>query len=737
MFLQPLLLYGTALGAVPVVIHLLNKRRFRPVTWAAMEFLMQAIQKNARRLQLRDIILMLIRTLAVICLAMALSRPAVFAKGIFGSGIKTGAVILLDNSLSMGYNNGRETRFDVAKRLSKSVISQLEQGSWCGLFTFNEDVKMPLGDPSQDLTYMEQELERAVTLSDGGTNVEKALAAVNKLFTNHHEYSHANREIYLITDMQASAWRTSETSGAFSKLLKELSEKSAIYLVNAGDSGNENVAITEFAARDTLIAVDTPVNFVVKLRNFGQTDMKGLSVDFFVDPKGTADDKPSERTAVSIDGGESASVVFETRFAQGGDHKVEVRLDNDRLLADNRRYCSIEVVDESHILVVDGREQRADDPLSNESGYLRFALSPKDPENPDKQGALVTELVPHSRLSDKNLLNYQAMVLANVTSLPKATMTVLERQVNSGMGLMIFLGDLVDPQVYNGMLGEAGSKLLPAKIGQTWGDAATQDNSPQAVTFATSSEKLSHPIMAEFNNADFGAEFLSKLKVYKGYDLEPLKDDSVRVVAWLANGKPAIVERRVGSGYVLLFAFPATTAWSNLPTQPAFTILMIRAANMLTLGNRLPKNLPVASPIHAILPLSDQGTLVRISPPLPSVKKETRPEVTADGRASFEFIDTDKAGFYDVVLDRVPKVTMAFALNPNTDVESNLATIQPDLLRKSYPDFQFTYVAKSEDFANRVLSERTGTELWPWLIGAVFVLLACESILANRWAPRD
>src|SRR5580693_3308440 len=98
MFLNALLLYGTALGSVPIIIHLLNKRRFKPIQWAAMEFLLAAIQKNARRLQLRDIVLMLLRALAVIFLALALSRPAVSARGIPGSGSKTGAVILLDNS---------------------------------------------------------------------------------------------------------------------------------------------------------------------------------------------------------------------------------------------------------------------------------------------------------------------------------------------------------------------------------------------------------------------------------------------------------------------------------------------------------------------------------------------------------------------------------------------------------------------------------------------------------------
>src|SRR5204863_5949 len=142
------------------------------------------------------------------------------AKGFLGSGMKTGAVILLDNSLSMGYNNGRETRFEGGKRLAKQIISQLEAGAWCGLFTFNDDLRMPLGEPSPDLAYMEQELDRSVVLSDGGTNIEKALEKTKKLFEKHPEYKIANREIYIITDMQSRPWK--DTSSAFKPLLKEI-----------------------------------------------------------------------------------------------------------------------------------------------------------------------------------------------------------------------------------------------------------------------------------------------------------------------------------------------------------------------------------------------------------------------------------------------------------------------------------------------------------------------------------
>jgi hypothetical protein len=368
MFLNTLLLWGTALGSVPIIIHLLNKRRFRPVTWAAMEFLLHAIQKNARRLQIRDLILMLLRTLAIVCLALALARPAITGKGIIGASGTTAAVILIDNSLSMDYNNGRETRFDVAKRLAKSVISQLDKGAWCGVYTFNDEVRAPMGDPSQNLSYIEQELERSVQLSDGGTNVENGIEFVlDKVFKVHPEYRLANRELYLITDMQARPWAEREVSAKFKETLKKVCGEASVYLINAGDSGSENAAIVDLAATDTLVTVDMPVTFVAKIKNFGDTEIRDLRVDLYLDPTGK-DDKPTERSTVNVDAGTVGSVSFETRFKSGGDHKVEVRLQGDRLSADDRRYCTIEVVEESHMLLVDGRDQKTDDLLSSETG---------------------------------------------------------------------------------------------------------------------------------------------------------------------------------------------------------------------------------------------------------------------------------------------------------------------------------------------------------------------------------
>ena len=416
--------------------------------------------------------------------------------------------------------------------------------------------------------------------------------------------------------------------------------------------------------------------------------------------------------------------------------EFRARLADDRLPADGRRYCSIEVIDEAKVLLVDGKEQRSDDLISSETNFLKFALAPKDPENPDKQGLIAADVVSFHRLPETSILNYQAVALSNVGRLAPQTAATIEKQVrNSGMGLMIFLGDNVDPNNYNAILGESGAKLLPAKIGSTWGEAVAPDAEKYPPGVSLSADLLSHPIM-DFNYPD-GIQMLNDTKFYKGYDLDVAKEDAVRVVAKYSNGKAAIVEKRIGTGTVLLFAGPATTAWSNLPMLPVYSILMPRAANLLTLGNRPPKNLIVGSPIKSQLSLSDQNTMLHITPPYPGQRKDTKPDMTSDQRVFVDIADTEHAGFYEIVLDRTPKVTMAYAVNPDSELESNLNTATPEQLRHDYPEFKFSYISKNDDLINKLQAERKGSELWPWLMGAVFLLLALESFLANRWAPRD
>src|SRR5262245_10468460 len=116
-FLNPILLAGLAAISIPIIIHLLNRRRFQKVVWAAMRFIQASVEKNQKRMRIEDLILLALRCLLVALLALALARPALMSEaGSMLGESKVTAVLILDNSRSMGMSDGTATRLEKARR---------------------------------------------------------------------------------------------------------------------------------------------------------------------------------------------------------------------------------------------------------------------------------------------------------------------------------------------------------------------------------------------------------------------------------------------------------------------------------------------------------------------------------------------------------------------------------------------------------------------------------------------
>src|SRR3954465_5308488 len=84
LFLNPFILSFLALASVPVIIHLLNRRRFQLVEWAPMKYLKLTIKKNRGRLRIEKPLLPAIRTLIVILIIFAVARPVLSPTGLGG-----------------------------------------------------------------------------------------------------------------------------------------------------------------------------------------------------------------------------------------------------------------------------------------------------------------------------------------------------------------------------------------------------------------------------------------------------------------------------------------------------------------------------------------------------------------------------------------------------------------------------------------------------------------------------
>jgi hypothetical protein len=108
-YLSPAMLWGMALAAVPILIHLLFRRRFRRIDWAPMHYLKISIQRNRRRVRLEQLLLLILRTALVLLLFFLVARPVMHAQGLgnwLGGRSRTSQLIVLDDSLSMGYSDG-------------------------------------------------------------------------------------------------------------------------------------------------------------------------------------------------------------------------------------------------------------------------------------------------------------------------------------------------------------------------------------------------------------------------------------------------------------------------------------------------------------------------------------------------------------------------------------------------------------------------------------------------------
>src|SRR4051812_10172881 len=137
-FLSPLLAWGMLLGAIPLIIHLLNRRRFRRVEWAPMRYLKLTIRRNRRRIQLEHLILLLLRIALPVLLFAFLARPIVDPTGLegwLGGGGRTSQVVLVDDSLSMGYAAGGPPAFRRAREVAAALLSAARPQDRCTLVT--------------------------------------------------------------------------------------------------------------------------------------------------------------------------------------------------------------------------------------------------------------------------------------------------------------------------------------------------------------------------------------------------------------------------------------------------------------------------------------------------------------------------------------------------------------------------------------------------------------------------
>ncbi|MFQ5430759.1 MAG: BatA domain-containing protein, partial [Phycisphaerae bacterium] len=597
--LNPAMAIGTGAVASPILIHILSKRRFRRIRWAAMSFLLEARRRNRRRVRLEQLLLLLLRCLAVFLLALLMTRPFLrpgLLSSILGAAARTERIILLDDSYSMDHRPASGTGpqgqpvFEHAKqaavRIARWVSGETPADS-VTLFVTSRPREPVLALPSLSEENLQRFRERLGTLNTSQTTARIAdgIGAVADLVRR--SPTQANAAVYVISDFQRKDWAppvdpTAEQTRSVVAPLGDLAKAGhsiKLVLVNVGDPSAGNVAVTDIVAVQPQIVAGVPARFIVSVVNHSADPLEQINLGVSV-----AHHRMPPVTIPSIQPGQTVREPVEITFSEEGSDYVRIRLagaavnaDTPRL--DNTRALAVEVVPAVQVLLVDGEANN--DPYRDEVYLLRAALRPAGRAASGNELAIVDE----EELEDLELGGYHVIVLANVRRWGQAARRHIEAFVRDGGGLIIFAGDQLDIEHYNRNLYRGGRGLLPLPL------IETVEPQPNTEPIGPGAWDAAHPVMRAFVNQL--ADALRRVRVSSYIRVgesaaapaasRPSDDNAAaerapaRIVVRFndADASPAIIQRGYGRGLCVFIATSADQEWNNWPSNFSYLPVML------------------------------------------------------------------------------------------------------------------------------------------------------------------
>jgi len=569
-FLNPWALTGLVLASAPIIIHLLNRRRFKVVEWAAMEFLLLSDRKNYRRVRLEQLILLALRVLLIVILVLIVARPQVQRRALAALAERQRfALLVFDTSMSMGYREGSTTSYDRGIAFAEPLMASLREGDTWALVRAEGNGRAILPEPSFDLDAARTAVARdRLPLSDNDGSVPAALATAEEILARVRA---SGKDIYVVTDMQRSSWLGPAGAVAAEDVerLKRLSRAANVTLVDVGAENPANLAVTALETESPLVVAGGESVLRVRVGNYGPEAASAVRVAFLVDGFRQQISEPK-----TIGSGESAQWEFRYVHRTGGPHAVTAEIDPDNLPKDNRRFLALEVRENVPVLCVDGKP--ATDPFTGGSDLLRQALKPAADETADRASLFEPEVTTPEGMAAAELPRYDAVVLVDVPKLDAPVVASLERYVQEGGALLVFLGEKVDREFYNSALFRKGEGLLPCSLGEAVGDAVERKQAAHLPA-----DPGDHPFVRLFR--EHKAIQLSSPAFYRYYRLEEAEGKGKgRIVCKFDSGVgavrepplPAIVEAERGRGRVVVFASSADDEWNDMPSWPAYLALM-------------------------------------------------------------------------------------------------------------------------------------------------------------------
>lgn len=691
-FLNIAFLIGLVAAAVPVIIHLLNRRRVKRVKFSSLEFLEEVNRQRMRRINLRRILVLLLRTLAILALVFAFARPTLRSGLLISGSVPKNVVVCLDASYSMSLEEETGTVFDAARRVAKDIVDEAGSADAVNLVVFAKRAEPALERGTRNKSVVNAAIDRAA-LSRESTSIR---SAVDRALALIRDSDVDGGEIYVVSDFRAS-----EDSAIVDETA--IPDNVRLYFVPATTGDADNVSIDRVGVPRKLLRPGEVVRVAVTATNHSRRASASVPLEIVLDG-----DRKAEQV-VELAPQSSQTVTFPLSVGESGRYRGRVAKNRDRLPLDDDRYFLVEVSNSIPVTVLAGRRRvAATDGNAGTPGvfYVEKALNPRGAP----EGEFVVRSIDEKDLTANALPGGGVVVWVDPQAMEPRRMVLLERHVRRGGGLFVFLGNvsaaLRDDPAFRALIGARGFT----------------DKTTDSRAAFTSFEK-SHPVFSLFTGEEL--ELLSRAKVRSYVAARGVAPDSV--LAYVGGGDPAMWETARGAGRVMVIAPGVDLASGDLALSPMFLPLVHTSVSYLAGSSDATggEEHMVGAPISFEVSTTglDETQLAIRDPAGVSQKPAVGERTGGDVVVSYERpLDP---GFYRLYRDTTRVAEMAV----------NVDTRESNLSASSLPDKRprgVSVVEAGESFRNDLREAREGREIYATFVLFAIAALAAESVLGRK-----
>ena len=681
-FLSPSILWGMLAITIPIIIHLISLRHTRDTEFSTLRFIKSLKHETIRRLRIKQWLLVLLRTIAILCLILMFSRPLMTGTltSKLGGYIESRAVIIVDNSASMAVHTGDGTLLDRAKSSLPAILKGLEGETTVELYQTNPPRKLFSGSHEEGRSIMAG--VKGIVQTNMTDNLWTMIDSVLQMV----EASEPNRECFIISDFQSAPSFTIDSLNPNSDWK---------YYCILQPKVENNISISEVSVLSQIKLPNHLVKLNTRVGNGGVTDKRNIPVELYLN------DERVGQIVSQFEPSKFKDFMFQVYPGKTGIINGKIVIPDDDFPMDNFRNFDLVIPNQIAVKVIGQSMEELfllDLALSAITGETELLLIDRD----------LSDDVERLFLSDIDIL-----LLHNPTNLSNSAIEDLQRFLMNGGGLIWFVGnDLnqTDPVAWPSLL------KLPELIKTRHLDGES--------FFSTLIVDENHSLFTDLNINNMNEE----LPQVFGYNEVRLQMNHTPLIK-LNNGHPLLIESKAFGSSGFVFTSPLNLGWNDLSVKGLLVPLLHRM--LILLGTKEFNVQPLLVGQDKIIDIKGDNInaeWVLMTPMENEIK--LIPDYTNE---KLLITETSELGSYHVFADGNLFSSFSTVLSPH---ELPSIRIEGEKLTESLGVEQARIIQHTQHLESELKEIRYGRSIWRLLLFIALSCLVIESILGRPSTER-